>query len=199
MKTAGESERTVVMGITGASGALYAQRLLRGLVESGVRVHLMISVHGRQLLEEELGIGTEGMGLLAGETCERVTVHDVTDLSRPPASGSFRTDGMVICPCSSNTLGAVASGRGDNLIYRAAQVTLKERRRLILVYREMPMSAIDLENALTLTRAGAVFCPACPAYYHHPRDIGGLVDFVAGRVLDLLDVEHTLNVRWPQL
>jgi 4-hydroxy-3-polyprenylbenzoate decarboxylase len=125
-----------------------------------------------------------------------VTLHNYRDVGSMLASGSYMTDGMVICPCSSNTLGGVAAGLGDNLLWRAAQVTLKQARRLVLVHRELPLSGIDLRNMLRLQRAGAIICPAAPGFYMAPQTIADLVDFLVGRVLDLLAVPHELNVRW---
>lgn len=159
-------------------------------------VHVVMSPMGRRLLKDELGISPATTESLLGRPCEHVIVHNYNDLGSQLASGSFQTAGMVICPCSSNTLAAVAAGLSGNLLNRAAQVTLKERRRLVLVYREMPMSLIDLQNAQRLTEAGAIFCPASPGFYMLPQGIGDLVDFVVGKVLDLLEVPHQLNTRW---
>ncbi|MGB0716088.1 MAG: UbiX family flavin prenyltransferase, partial [Phycisphaerae bacterium] len=125
-----------------------------------------------------------------------IVQHSVSDVGSVISSGSFLTDGMVICPCSSQTLGAVACGLGENLIHRAAHVTLKEMRRLVVVPREMPMSRIDLQNSLRLSEAGAVLCPAAPGFYLRPTTVQELVDFVAGKILDLLDVPHSMNTRW---
>jgi len=184
------------MGITGASGARYAQKLLKCLVESRIHVHLVISPLGKRLLNEELNISPVTLEDLLGSSCEHATIYAHNDLGAPIASGSFRTEGMIICPCSANSLGAIASGLGDNLLLRAAQVTLKEVRRLILVYREMPMSQIDLTNALALSQAGAILCPANPGFYMNPLSVNDLVDFVVGKLLDLVEVEHELNTRW---
>ena len=190
------SANTIVMGITGASGGPYAVRLLDGLEAAGVRVHLIVSPHGSRLLAEECGIPNATPANLLGRNSDRIHVEDYNDVGAGVASGSYLTDGMVICPCSSNTLAAVAAGRGDNLMARAAHVCLKERRRLVLVHREMPLSGIDLDNMRRLQEAGAVICPASPGFYHRPETIADLVDFVVGRVLDLLGVAHSLNVRW---
>ncbi|HOA74383.1 MAG TPA: UbiX family flavin prenyltransferase [Phycisphaerae bacterium] len=188
--------RNIVVGITGASGGPYAVRLLDCLDAAGVTVHLVVSSYGQRLLADECGIRNLDAQSLLGRPSTRLKLHHYRDLGGPLASGSFLTEGMVICPCSSNTLGSVASGLGDNLISRAAQVTLKEARRLIIVHREMPLSHIDLSNMLRLQAAGAIICPANPGFYMAPKTIGDLVDFVVGRVLDLLHVPHTLNVRW---
>ena len=193
------SLRSIVVGITGASGAAYAQRLLQCLVAAEVDVHLVISPHGRRLLADELGITEASEEALLAAPSDRLTIHRFNDLGSRLASGSFLCDGMVICPCSSNTLGAVAAGLGGNLIIRAAHVTLKEGRKLILVPREMPLSLIELRNMTRLAEAGAVICPASPGLYLRPTAVEEIVDFVAGKILDLLGVEHDLQTRWmPQ-
>lgn len=189
--------KELVVAITGASGGPYAVRLLDCIESSGARVHLVVSPHGRQLLADESGISQLDPAAIIGRPSDRLVVYNYRDVGCRLASGSYLTDGMIICPCSSNTLGAVASGLGDNLVNRAAQVTLKESRRLVLVHREMPASAIDLENMLRLQRAGAIICPAAPGFYLRPRTVDDLVDFVVGRILDLVGVPHALNVRWP--
>lgn len=184
------------MAVTGASGGPYARRLLDRLEASGSLVHLIVSPNGRRLLADECGVRTIEPSALLGRSSDRIRTHDYEDVGAPLASGSYHTDGMVVCPCSGNTLGAIASGLAGNLITRAACVSLKERRRLVLVPREMPISGIDLENMLRLQRAGAVICPASPGFYQHPRTVDELVDFVVGRVLDLLGVPHDLKTRW---
>lgn len=189
-------DKQIIVGITGASGAAYALRLLDCLEEAGVHAHVVVSSLGRRLLADEGGIQTLSAEGLIGRSSERLFFYDFDDLYCRLASGSFLNDGMVICPCSSNTLGAVAAGRADNLLTRAAMVTLKEARRLILVHREMPLSPIDLENMLKLSRAGAIICPAAPAFYTKPRTIDDLIDFLVGKVLDLLGIDHALNNRW---
>jgi 4-hydroxy-3-polyprenylbenzoate decarboxylase len=184
------------MAITGASGALYAQRLAQQIVASDAHLHVVISPYGRQLLHDELGISKPDMKNLLGKTAPNATLYSYRDVGAKIASGSFLTDGMVICPCSSSTLGAVAAGLGDNLIARAATVTLKEMRRLIIVPREMPTSQIEITNMLRLSQAGAVICPASPGFYLLPKTIDDLVDFVVGKLLDLLNIKHALNTRW---
>lgn len=189
----------IVMAVTGASGTVYARRLLELLVRAGRQVHLVLSPMGRRLLADELNLtDVSPVGLIGPAATGAVIEHVHDDLAAAIASGSFPTDGMAICPCSSNTLAAVAAGLADNLITRAAHVTLKERRRLVLVPREMPLSAIEIENMARLSRAGAVVCPASPAFYHHPRSVADLVDFVVCRVLDLLAVPCDLKVRYTQ-
>src|SRR6266700_7093142 len=187
---------TIVTAITGASGAAYAQRFLQGLVAAGVQAHLVISPLGRRLLHDELGMETVDVDALAGTKTHSVTLYNYNDVGSKLASGSFLHDGMVIVPCSSNTLAEVAHGIGDNLIARAAAVTLKERRKLILVHREMPLSPIDVNNYKILSDAGVILCPANPGFYLNPTTVGEIVDFVAGKLLDLIGVPHTFETRW---
>src|SRR5690349_22734905 len=189
----------IVTAITGASGALYAQRFIQGLVTAGVRIHLVISPLGRRLLHDELGMETPDLAALAGTADHSVTLYNYNDVGSKLASGSFLHNGMVIVPCSSNTLAEVAHGLGGNLISRAAAVTLKERRKLILVHREMPLSPIDVNNYKALSDAGVILASANPGFYLNPTSIGDVVDFVAGKLLDLVGVSHTMNTRWdPQ-
>ncbi len=189
----------LVVGVTGASGAPYAVRLLRALAEARRPVWLTISGHGFRLLETESAIASqEQLRAAVGEEAwdRHVTVFDDRDRGARPASGSARTAGMVICPCSMGTLAAVSIGTSRSLVERAADVTLKERRPLLLVTREMPLSVVHLENMLRATRAGAIVLPASPGFYHRPTSIDELVDFVVARVLDLLGVEHVVGRRW---
>jgi len=187
---------TIVTAITGASGAAYAQRFIQGLVAAGVQAHLVISPLGRRLLYDELGMETPDLDTLAGTKDHTITLYNYNDVGAKIASGSFLHDGMVIVPCSSNTLAAVAHGLGDNLITRAAAVTLKERRKLILCHREMPLSPIDITNYKTLTDAGVILAPANPGFYLNPTTIAEIVDFVAGKLLDLIGVPHNFDTRW---
>lgn len=186
----------LVVAITGASGALYAQRFLQLLVAAGVNVHLVISPYGRRLLHDELGLSAPDLATLAGTATHTITLYNDNDVGAKLASGSFLHSGMVIVPCSSNTLAEVAHGLGDNLIARAAAVTLKERRRLILVHREMPLSPIDVTNYKILTDAGAILAPANPGFYLNPTSIPEIIDFVAGKLLDLCQIPHPLETRW---
>ncbi len=186
----------IVTAITGASGALYAQRFIQGLVAAEVNVHLVVSPLGRRLLHDELGTETIDLPALAGTTQHTVTLYPYNDVGSKLASGSFLHDGMVIIPCSSNTLGEVAHGLGGNLISRAAAVTLKERRKLIIAHREMPLSPIDVTNYKILTDAGAIIAPTNPGFYLNPTTVGDVVDFVAGKLLDLIGVRHALDTRW---
>lgn len=197
-----EATRQIIVAITGASGALYAKRLLEVLAATErLQVHLVVSPLGRRLLHDELGIealdeaGVAGLAGTAGAPAN-VTVLPYKDVGATIASGSFPTEAMVVIPCSSNKLAELAHGLGDNLISRAAQVILKERRRLIVVHREMPLGLIELRNMVALTEAGAIVCPANPGFYHHPQSVDDLINFVVGRVLDLLQVPHALTPRW---
>jgi len=187
-----------VVAVTGASGAAYARRLLGLLADRADEVHLVVSPYGMRLFADELDIRAQTVEAILGRNAANVVMHNFNDVGSAMASGSFLTGGMVVCPCSSNTLGAIASGLGDNLITRAAHVHLKERRPLILVTREMPLSRIEISNMLRITESGGIICPAAPGFYLRPKSIDDLVDFVAGKVLDLLGVTHELKTRWVQ-
>jgi flavin prenyltransferase len=196
---AAASALPVVVAITGASGAPYAVRLLRALAGVGCPVWLVVSAHGWRLLETESGVPDlaalrAAVGAAAWD--RHVTLFDDGDRGARPASGSARARAMVICPCSMGTLAAVSAGTSRSLVERAADVALKERRPLLLVTREAPLSAIHLENMLRVTRAGAIVMPAAPGFYHRPRGVDDLVDFVVARVLDHLGVEHDVGRRW---
>src|SRR4051812_37256238 len=191
--------RPIVAAITGASGAPYAVRLIESLARAERPIQLIVSSHGLRLLDTEMGISSVDAlrtRVGAAQWDRHVTVFDDGDRGAAPASGSALNDGMVICPCSMGTLSAIAAGSSRSLVERAADVALKERRKLILVPRETPLSAIHLENMLRVTRAGAVVMPAAPGFYHRPRGIDDLIDFVVARVLDHLDVSHALAARW---
>ncbi len=193
------SARPVVVAITGASGAPYAVRLVQALAELKQPTWLIISGHGYRLLATESGIRKAAelrarVGAAAWDA--HVTVFDDGDRGTKPASGSVRTRGMVICPCSMGTVASIAAGTSRSLVERAADVTLKERRKLIVVPRETPLSLIHLQNLVTLTQAGAVVVPAAPGFYHQPTQIGELVDFIVARVLDQLDLDHAIGKRW---
>ena len=191
--------RPIVMAITGASGAPYAVRLLEALVARERPVSLIVSDHGLRLLETEMAIASVDAlrtRIGAARWDATVRVYDDRDRGAAPASGSSLSAGMVICPCSMGTISAIAVGASRSLVERAADVVLKERRRLIVVPRETPYSAIHLENMLSLTRAGAVVMPASPGFYHRPRSVDDLVAFVVARILDHLGVEQDLVPRW---
>jgi 4-hydroxy-3-polyprenylbenzoate decarboxylase len=188
-----------VVGITGASGAPYAVRLLQQLTAAHRPVSLIVSKYGMRLLATEMGIETidalrAAVGKEGWDSCVQTYGND--DRGAPPASGSSLTAGMIVCPCSMGTLSAISIGASRSLIERAADVTLKERRKLILVPRETPLSAIHLGNMLRVTRAGAVVMPAAPGFYQRPKQVSELVDFMVARMLDQLGVEQTLVKRW---
>lgn len=188
--------KQIIVGITGASGAAYGRRLVQCLANADVQVHLVVSPYGLRVVHEELDLDARDVPALLGYDSDRIRVHSHRELGAPIASGSFLTHGMVICPCSSNTLAAVAGGIADNLITRAAAVTLKEARRLIVVPREMPLSQIEIGNMMQISQAGGIICPASPGFYLRPQHVEELVDFVVGRVLDLLGIDHDLRTRW---
>jgi flavin prenyltransferase len=189
-------ELPVTLAMTGASGAPYAIRLLRALNDAAVPVRLIVSRTGWRLLQEELDIdGEAGLRERTGDW-SKVVVYSDDDRGATPASGSAPSRGMVVCPCSMGTLASIAQGTTRSLIERAADVVLKERRRLVLVPRETPYSMIHLQNMLRLTQAGAVVLPASPGFYHRPERIDDLIDFVVGRILSQLEVPHALGPRW---
>ena len=191
------SQLPVVLAITGASGAPYGVRLLEVLAAHGVPTWLLVSAHGWRLLEEECGIeGEPALRTATGGDWHSVRVFDDKDRGAAPASGSARTGGMVVCPCSMGTVAAIAHGTSRSLIERAADVTLKERRPLILVPRETPLSLVHLRNLTLATEAGAIVLPAAPGFYHRPQAVRDLVDFIVQRVLDHLHVEIRLVKRW---
>ena len=196
---AAEGVPPIIFGITGASGAPYAVRLLQQVLAASRPVSLIVSAHGFRLMETEADIKSmEDLRSAVGPDAwdDLVTPFTNADRGAPPASGSALSSGMVVCPCSMGTISAISAGASRSLIERAADVALKERRKLILVPRETPLSAIHLENMLRLTHAGAVVLPAAPAFYHRPEQISDLIDFVVARVLDLLGVKHMLGRRW---
>ncbi|MEX2152777.1 MAG: flavin prenyltransferase UbiX [Gemmatimonadaceae bacterium] len=189
----------IVVAITGASGAPYAVRLLDQLLAADRPVWLIVSSHGLRLLRTELDLDSvDALRKHVGVDAWRrlVTVYDDADRGAAPASGSARNAGMVICPCSMGTLSAISVGASRSLVERSADVMLKERRPLVLVPRETPLSAIHLQNMLRLSRAGAVILPAAPGFYSRPQTVQELVDFIVARVLDQLGVEHALVRRW---
>ena len=189
----------IIVAITGASGALYAKRLIEMLVAADVEILLIVSTIGRRLLHDELGMESGGpldLDALAGTSNHHITLLPYKDVGACIASGSFKTDAMVVIPCSNNKLAEFGHGLGDNLISRAAQVVLKERRRLIIVHREMPLGLIELRNMVALAEAGAIICPANPGFYHLPQTVDDLVNMVVARILDLLDIPHRLSTRW---
>jgi flavin prenyltransferase len=193
----------VFLGVTGASGAPYAERLLRALVEAGCEVGLSASGSGIQVLATELYDDPslprdEVLGRFVGDASAQVTAYGEGDFSSPYASGSAKVDAYVICPCSMATVGTLASGAMQNLIHRAASVAIKERRKLVLVPRETPLSSIHLRGLASLNEAGAVILFAAPGFYHGAKTIDDLVDFVVARCLDQLGIDNALVSRWGQ-
>ncbi|BFR46970.1 UbiX family flavin prenyltransferase [Nitratidesulfovibrio sp. HK-II] len=199
-----------VVGISGASGMPLAVTLLRGLraaartlpgqpdlagqsaLSGGVQTHLVVSDAARQVLALESDLRAEDLLALAD------VVHDARDFGAPPSSGSWPHDGMVVCPCSMSTLAAIAHGTGSNLLHRAADVTLKERRPLVLVVRETPLSRVHLRNMLAAAEAGAVIMPPCPGFYARPASVQDILDHLAGRILDQIGVPNALAARWGE-
>lgn len=203
--------RRIVVGVGGASGAAYAQRVVEELVRLGVEVHLVVTSNGVRMLADELGIPKHNLNALAGDLLRpgpdgtlapgvgRIEHYNINDTGACLASGSFLHDGMIVVPCSSSGLGMIAGGIGANLLYRAAFVTLKERRRLVICHREMPLAHIDIDNMLRLSLAGAILAPANPGFYFVPKSLQEIVDFVAARLLDLVGVtDHRLGKRWGE-
>ncbi len=197
-----EMPKRIVVAITGASGSIYGAELVAELLQRPIEVHLVVSDYGRKVMAHELGFSGPMLPFLQSEY--ELTSHEdallkeytADNLFAPPASGSFRHDGMIIAPCSMKTLAAIAAGFADNLVVRAADVCLKEKRPLILLPRETPLSPIHLENMLKLARAGAVLHPPVPAFYHRPESIRDIVQATVGRVLDHLGISHHLAAEW---
>lgn len=191
---AGTAPRRLIVAITGASGAIYGVRLLQMLRQSGaVQSHLLVSASGWLTVQHELGLDREAVHALAD------VVHNVRDVGASIASGSFATDGMIVAPCSMKTLAAVAHGFSDNLISRAADVVLKERRRLVLLVRETPLNLAHLRNMTAVTEMGGVIFPPVPAFYNQPTSIAEMVDHTAGRVLDQFGLAPATNPSWQGL
>ena len=194
--------KKIIVAICGASGSIYGIRLLKALLNKPVNIYLIISNAGYKVLEHETGYKGESFSSFLKD--KGVVIHNDADLNiyeqddffAPPASGSFRHDGMVIAPCSMKTLAAIASGMADNLIHRAADVSLKEKRPLILLPRETPLSAIHIKNMYKLAMSGATIMPPSPSFYFNPKTISDLVDTVIARVLDHLKIEQDLVKEW---
>lgn len=181
----------IIVGITGASGSLYGYTLVRALHQLGIETHLIVTEMGVKVMQYECGIKLEDLK-------EYATIHSDDNLFASVASGSFKTDGMAIVPCSMNTLGAIANGVGDKLITRAASVVMKERRKFIIVPREAPFSLIHLKNMTTLAEAGVTIMPASPGFYHRPTEIWELINFMVARILDDLGIDNQLIERWGE-
>ncbi|RXZ76864.1 UbiX family flavin prenyltransferase [Paenibacillaceae bacterium] len=197
-----EPRRRFVVGITGASGSVYGIRLCEALLAADICIHLVITEAGWRVLKEEMGWETakrqQTLELKFGDalTSGALTYHPNADIGASIASGSFITEGMVVIPCSMGTLSSIAHGASNNLLTRAADVMLKERRNLLLVPRETPLHAIHLENMLKLAQLGVGIIPAMPAFYYHPQSLDEMVDFLVGKVLDSMSVNHNLYRRW---
>lgn len=197
---------TLIVAVTGASGAIYARRMLKALCALGHNVHLTITEPGCRVLREELfwelpelddpGFVRALESNLDWHGPSELKYYDYRDIGATVASGSVKTDGMVVIPCSMSTLSAIAVGNSDNLVQRSADVMLKERRPLVVVPRETPFNQVHLSNMLTLASMGVHIVPAAPAFYHQPQTIDDLADFIVGKVLDLLNIEHNLFKRW---
>ncbi len=181
----------IVVGITGASGAIYGVELIRALRRlPDIEIYLIVSEAGKRVVSLEMGMEEEDFqGMVSA-------IYSISELGAPPASGSWVHHGMIICPCTMATLGAIANGIGDDLLLRSADVTLKECRKLILVVRETPLNLIHLENMVRAARAGAVIMPASPAFYHRPKKIMDLVRHLVSRILDQIGISNNLSPRW---
>ena len=197
--------KKIIVGITGASGAILGERLVRFLLEYGHEVHVIMSPSGAVVFEEELGVS---LGRSGAEICKNLLKHyrhakrlyaaAADDFGARVSSGSAKMDAMVIVPCSMSTVGAIANGITNHLVHRAASVSIKEKRPLILVPRESPLSPIHLKNLLYLSEIGVHIVPATTAFYHRPKNVEGIIDFTLGRVMDLLKIEHKLFRRWRE-
>lgn len=193
-----------VLAMTGASGSIYGLRLLQYLMEVNQPVDLLVSRGAKQVMLEEMGLNfgedflPNVLNYLSLPGDSPVKMHRIENYGASVASGSYRTKGMAIVPCSLGTLGSVAAGLTESLIHRAAVVTLKERRPLLLLLREMPFGQIQIKNMLTVSEAGGIICPASPGFYHKPQSVSDMVDFVVGRVLDQFGFDHKLFKRWKE-
>lgn len=202
----GKSRQTIALALTGASGMPYALRLLEQLIKAGAHVYLMYSqaaqIVAKQEIDLTLGRASEAQVYFSerfGTAAGQLRVFGREEWFAPIASGSNPADAMVVCPCTMGTLAAIAAGLSDKLIERAADVMLKEKRKLVLVPRETPLSAIHLRNMLTLANAGALILPANPGFYHRPQSLDDLVDFIVARILDHLGIAHALMARWGSI
>lgn len=197
-----EKQRPWVIGFTGASGAIYGVRLCQCLLDQGHHIHLLVTDAGWRVLKEELGWDvtrrSEALSVHFAGRAGTYDYHPIQDIGGPTASGSFRSQGLVIMPCSMGTLSAISHGASDNLLERTADVMLKEGRPIILVPRETPLHAIHLENMLKLAQLGVKIIPAMPAFYHGPKTLDDIVDFLVGKVLDSMGLDHQLYKRWGE-
>ena len=206
MTTATQPPAPIIIAMTGASGSAYGLRLLEVLLKAGRPVYLLVSKAAQMVLAMETPLEIPSRPVDMQQffadhfqvDASLLTVFSREDWTSPIASGSHRAEHMVVCPCTTGTLAAIANGNSDNLMERAADVMLKEQRKLILVVRETPLSVIHLENMLKLARAGATILPANPGYYHQPQTLADIVDFIVARILDHMHVEHNLLPRWGE-
>ena len=188
-------QKRIIVGISGASGALYGLRLLEALRNTGaIEIYLTISLTAKTLLRDEIAADALDRAIQLADR-----YYEAYELAAPIASGSFLTDGMIIAPCSAKTLAAIAHGLGDNLLNRAADVVLKERRRLVLLFRETPLHLTHIDNMAQVTRMGGIILPPVPAFYHKPASIDDIVNHSIGKALDLFGIEHNLYKRWEGL
>jgi len=194
--------KRLIIAITGASGVVYSIRLLETLAQLEYEVHLTISESGVRTLWEEMQIKVDlnnfQIASLIQRSCDKIIYHHQSDIAAAIASGSFRTEGMGIVPCSMGTLGSIATGISRNLVHRAADVCIKERRKLVLVVRETPLSTIHLENMLKLSQVGAVILPAAPGFYHLPKTLDDQVNFIVTKLLDQFEIDTNLIKRWGE-
>ena len=195
--------KRLIVGITGASAGIYGVRLLEVLTEhEDIEVHLTISASGARALSEELQLEVDlnnfELESLIGVSSPRVIYHHESDIAAPIASGSFRTEGMIVVPCSMGSIAAIANGISRNLIQRAADVCIKEKRPLVIVPRETPLSPIHLENMLKLSRLGVCILPAMPGFYHFPKNVDDLLNFIITKILDQFDIDTKLIQRWKE-
>lgn len=196
--------RRIVVGLSGASGTIYGTRLVETLVRRGWEIHLLVSASAWKVMQAELGVEgaspstplTDWLGITAEQAAGQVHSYNIRDIAAPMASGTFRARGMIIMPASMKTVAAIAHGYSDNLLTRCADCFLKERRPLVVVPRETPLSLIHLRNLTLLAEAGAHVVPAMPGFYHQPRTIDDMVDFMVMKVCELLDIEHGHHMQW---
>ena len=182
--------KKIVVGISGGSGSIYALSLLKALKELNIETHLVVSTMGRAVMQHECGVSLDELKEMASH------YHDNQNFFAPISSGSFKVDGMVVVPCSMKTISAVANGYSDSLLTRACDVTIKERRKLVLVPRETPLSPVHLENILKLSKMGVTIMPLAPGFYNHPETIEDMVLHMTGRILDNLGIDNNLAYRW---
>lgn len=182
--------KKIVVGISGGSGSIYALSLLKALKELNIETHLVVSTMGRAVMQHECGVSLDELKEMASH------YHDNQNFFAPISSGSFKADGMVVVPCSMKTISAVANGYSDSLLTRACDVTIKERRKLVLVPRETPLSPVHLENMLKLSKMGVTIMPLAPGFYNHPETIEDMVLHMTGRILDNLGIDNNLAYRW---